>query len=160
MPGKITGELRKTILRLLDGHRLASIATLRSDGWPQVTTVGYVSDGLSLWFLCAAASQKAKNIASDSRVSLSIDNDTSDPMATEGLSMAAHAFAISNGDEKKKVFALMAKKHPEFTNLPAPDPSFIRIFRLEPYVISVIDYSKGFGHTDLVAVTKGDLQAS
>lgn len=31
-----------------------------------------------------------------------------------------------------------------------PQPQDIRIFRLTPVVISVLDYAKGFGHTDLV----------
>jgi hypothetical protein len=29
-------------------------------------------------------------------------------------------------------------------------PEDVRIFRVAPTVISVLDYSKGFGHTDLV----------
>ena len=36
--------LRQKILALLDGHRIMTISTLRPDGWPQATTVGYVSD--------------------------------------------------------------------------------------------------------------------
>lgn len=32
-----------------------------------------------------------------------------------------------------------------------PSPDGVRLFRLTPIVISVLDYSKGFGHTDLVA---------
>ena len=43
--------LRQQILGLLDRHRLMTIATNRSDGWPQATTVGYVNDGLTLYFL-------------------------------------------------------------------------------------------------------------
>jgi len=35
--------------------------------------------------------------------------------------------------------------------LAMPSPSDIRIFRVTPKVISVLDYAKGFGHTDLVA---------
>jgi hypothetical protein len=31
-----------------------------------------------------------------------------------------------------------------------PDPDQITIVRLVPQVVSVLDYSKGFGHTDLV----------
>jgi hypothetical protein len=27
----------------------------------------------------------------------------------------------------------------------------VRIFRVTPVVISVLDYSRGFGHTDLIA---------
>ncbi len=33
-----------------------------------------------------------------------------------------------------------------------PKPEEISVFRIEPKVISVLDYSKGFGHTDLVTV--------
>ena len=40
-------EIRKKILALLDQHRIMTIATLRPDGWPQATTVGYANDGLS-----------------------------------------------------------------------------------------------------------------
>ncbi|MGA8902964.1 MAG: pyridoxamine 5'-phosphate oxidase family protein [Bradyrhizobium sp.] len=45
-----------------------TIATLRPDGWPQATTVGYVSEGLDLYFLCGPNSQKAHNLAVDDRV--------------------------------------------------------------------------------------------
>jgi len=31
-----------------------------------------------------------------------------------------------------------------------PSPDEIRLFRVTPTVISVLDYAKGFGHTDLV----------
>jgi len=31
-----------------------------------------------------------------------------------------------------------------------PRPADVRIFRVEPMVISLLDYTKGFGHTDLV----------
>lgn len=42
-------QLKQKILSLLDQHRIMSIATIRPDGWPQVTTVGYVSEGLTLY---------------------------------------------------------------------------------------------------------------
>jgi nitroimidazol reductase NimA-like FMN-containing flavoprotein (pyridoxamine 5'-phosphate oxidase superfamily) len=83
--------LRQKILELLDRHRLMTVATNRPDGRPQATTVGYVNEGLTLCFLCAPQSQKAQNLARDDRISLTIDHDTSDPMAITGLSMAAHA---------------------------------------------------------------------
>ena len=67
---------RRKILELLDQHRNMTIATLRPDGWPQATTVGYANDGLTLYFLCGLDSQKARNLARDDRVSLAIDDDT------------------------------------------------------------------------------------
>ncbi len=90
-------EIRKKILMLLDQHRIMTIATIRPDGWPQATTVGYVNEGLTLYFLCGLDSQKAVNLERDDRVSLTIDHDTSDIMAITGLSMAAHAQAVLQG---------------------------------------------------------------
>jgi nitroimidazol reductase NimA-like FMN-containing flavoprotein (pyridoxamine 5'-phosphate oxidase superfamily) len=43
--------MRSKILEILDQHRLMTVATNRSDGWPQATTVGYVNDGLTIYFL-------------------------------------------------------------------------------------------------------------
>ena len=37
-------EIRTKILTLLDQHRIMTIATLRPDGWPQATTVGYANE--------------------------------------------------------------------------------------------------------------------
>jgi len=145
-------EIRKKILSLLDQHRIMTIATLRPDGWPQATTVGYVNEGLTLYFLCGLESQKAKNLARDDRVSLTIDHDTPELMAITGLSMAAHAQAVVDRADAAKVLRMMPLKYPENVSLPMPmpTPEEVRIFRVTPTVISVIDYSKGFAHTDLV----------
>jgi len=145
-------EIRKKILTLLDQHRIMTIATLRPDGWPQATTVGYVNEGLTLYFLCGLDSQKAANLARDDRVSLTIDHDTPDIMAITGLSMAAHAQAVLDRAEAGKVLRMLPLKYPEQGSLPVamPTPDDVRIFRVTPTVVSVLDYSKGFGHTDLV----------
>jgi len=145
-------EIKNKILTLLDQHRIMTIATLRPDGWPQATTVGYVNAGLTLYFLCGLDSQKAANLARDDRVSLTIDHDTPDLMAITGLSMAARAQVVVDRDEAAKVLQMLPQKYPEQTSLPVamPTPDDVRIFRVTPTVISVLDYSKGFGHTDLV----------
>jgi nitroimidazol reductase NimA-like FMN-containing flavoprotein (pyridoxamine 5'-phosphate oxidase superfamily) len=146
-------QIRNKILGLLDQHRIMTIATLRPDGWPQATTVGYVNEGLTLYFLCGLHSQKAANLAHDDRVSLTIDRDTPDIMAITGLSMAARAQAVTDRAEVERILRLLPLKYPEQTSpLPVtmPTPDDIRIFRVTPTVISVLDYSRGFGHTDLV----------
>src|SRR3954470_1153866 len=105
-------EIKRKILALLDQHRIMTIATLRPDGWPQATTVGYVSDGLTLYFLCGLDSQKAANLAHDDRVSLTIDHDTPDLMAITGLSMAARAQPVIDRDEAAKVLRTLQMKYP------------------------------------------------
>jgi len=144
--------LRRKILALLDQHRIMTVATLRPDGWPQATTVGYVNEGLTLYFLCGLESQKARNLARDNRVSLTIDHDTPDRMAITGLSMAAHAHRVVDRSEAEKVLKMLPLKYPDAPPMPIkmPDPDEVCLFRLTPDVISVLDYTKGFGHTDLV----------
>jgi nitroimidazol reductase NimA-like FMN-containing flavoprotein (pyridoxamine 5'-phosphate oxidase superfamily) len=145
--------IRKKILALLEQHRIMTLATLRPDGWPQATTVGYVNEGLTLYFLCRPDNQKARNLAHDDRVSLTIDDDTADPMAITGLSMAAHAHPVQDRAEADKVLRMLPLKYRDAPPLPMKMPAAdeVRLFRLTPTVISVLDYSKGFGHTDLVA---------
>jgi nitroimidazol reductase NimA-like FMN-containing flavoprotein (pyridoxamine 5'-phosphate oxidase superfamily) len=148
-------SMKRKILSLLEDHRIMTIATLRSDGWPQATTVGYVNEGLTLWFLCGLQSQKARNLAHDDRVSITIDHDTPDIMAITGLSMAARAQRVSDRAEAEKVIGMMPLKYPDAPPLPAPmkmpSPDEVALFRVVPEVISVLDYTKGFAHTDLVA---------
>lgn len=147
-------SLKQKILTLLDGHRIMTLATLRPDGWPQATTVGYVSEGMTLWFLCGRESQKAGNLARDDRVSLTIDHDTPDLMAITGLSMAARAHRVTHHSEAEKVLRMLPLKYPdaspETASMKMPTPDEVAIFRVEPEVISVLDYTKGFAHTDLV----------
>ena len=147
-------DAKKIIEGMIDAHRIASLATLRPDGWPQVTTVGYVNEGLSIYFLCGRDSQKACNLARDDRVSLTINDDPSDMMKITGLSMAGHASVVSDLVEGARLIALMPLKYPDSPPLPMPmpTPDQIHIFRIMPSVISVLDYTKGFGHSDLVTV--------
>ena len=144
--------LRQTILALLAEHRVMTVATLRPDGWPQATTVGYASEGLTLYFLCAPDSQKAANLAEDDRVSLTIDGDTPDILTIRGLSMAAHATPVTDPVEVGRILSLIVSRYPAQPDFPLPMPGLdqIRIFKVTPVLISVLDYSKGFAHTDLV----------
>ena len=145
-------SIKRKILKLLDENRIMTVATLRPDGWPQATTVGYVNDGLTLYFLCGLDSQKAHNLARDNRLSLTIDHDASQIMEITGLSMAAHAEPVLDRDEAMRILSMLPQKYPAQADFPLemPSPEQIRIFRVTPTVISVLDYTKGFGHTDLV----------
>ena len=146
-------QIERKILTILDQHRDMTIATLRPDGWPQATTVGYANEGLTLYFLCGLASQKAKNLARDDRVSLAIDDDTQPVMEITGVSMAAHARPVVDRAEAEKAIRLLMEKYPPQEVPPGfvvPKPEEVRIFKVTPTVISLLDYTKGFAHTDLV----------
>ena len=145
-------KLRRKILDILAEHRIMTVATLRPDGWPQATTVGYASDGLTIYFLCGLDSQKAANIARDPRVSITIDHDTSQVMEITGLSLAGRAKQVKDAAEARMAIDLLISRYPEQKSFsfPMPKPEDVCIFRVEAVVISVLDYTQGFAHTDLV----------
>lgn len=124
-------EARKKILAVLDDHRIMAIATLRPDGWPQTTTVSYVNEGLILYFLCGVHSQKAANLARNDRVSVAIADDTPDPMAALGLSMAAHAQAVTETAKADEILCLLLLRYPDLPSFPVP-MSHLRVFRVTP----------------------------
>lgn len=47
---------------------------------------------------------------------------------------------------------MLPEKYPPQAAMPGPmpNPEQVRIFRVVPTVISVLDYSNGFGHSELV----------
>jgi nitroimidazol reductase NimA-like FMN-containing flavoprotein (pyridoxamine 5'-phosphate oxidase superfamily) len=144
--------MKQKIIALLDQHRTMAIGALRPDGWPQVTAVGYSNDGLTIYFLCGKGSQKEANLSRDDRVSLAINNDPEQVMQITGLSMAARATRVTDEAEGRRALDLLFARYPQqegFT-LELPSPADVALFRLTPTVISVLDYSKGFAHTDLV----------
>ena len=145
-------QWKQKIVAILDGHRTMTIATNRPDGWPQTTAVGYSNDGLTLYFLCGKDSQKAANLARDERVSLAINNDPDQVMAIKGLSMAAHARRVVGKAEGEKALALLFARYPaqQGVTLALPSPDEVALFRVVPKVISILDYTLGFAHTDLV----------
>ncbi len=148
---------KRQIVDLLDQHRIMTIATNRPDGWPQATVVGYANDGLIVYCLVASDSQKYANIMRDPRVSLAIARDVPQPLQITGLSMSARAVDVLDDGERAHVGEILYKRYPEYKAMPPPDPAAIRLLRLTPEVVSVLDYSKGFGHSDLVKVTDADL---
>jgi uncharacterized protein YhbP (UPF0306 family) len=138
------------ILKLLGQHNIMSFATVRPDGFPQSTTVAYANDGLDLYFCCDRASQKARNLRRSGKVSLTIDRDYRDWSRIKGLSMGANAKLLSKPADVKRAFDLLARKFPELRKMSDEDRAASAFVRVTPKVISLLDYSKGFGHTDLV----------
>lgn len=151
-------EFKSQIIQLLDEHRILTIATNRTDGWPQATVVGYANDGLIIYCFIGRDSQKFANISRDPRVSLTIAHDVPHPLRIKGLSMAARVEVSGDKGEYDHAQALLIKRYPEYKIMPAPNPAAIALLRITPEFVSVLDYAKGFGHTDLLRVTATDLE--
>ena len=137
-----------------------TIATVRPDGAPQATVVSYAHDGLLIYFGCGADSQKAQNIAHDRRVSITVTPPYADWMHIQGLSMAGTATEITLQRERDAVGKLMFARFPEAATIQPPEPGAMKLFRVRPSLVSILDYTQGFGHTDLVAIGADDITES
>ncbi len=143
---------RDKIVAILGGGSEMTIATVRPDGFPQATTVSYVHDGVTLYFGTAADSQKARNIALNDKVSLTVNLPYDRTEEILGLSMGARAAQVADPAEIAKVGALMLKRFPEGADFGPDEGDAIAIFSVKPVVISVLDYRNGIGHTEMVTI--------
>jgi nitroimidazol reductase NimA-like FMN-containing flavoprotein (pyridoxamine 5'-phosphate oxidase superfamily) len=150
-------EFKRQIIALLDDHRIMTIATNRQDGWPQATVVGYANDGLMIYCFIARDGQKYENIRNDPRVSIAIAKDYRQPLQIKGLSLAGRALVVEDRSEVDHAGELLLRRYPEYKVMPRPDPAAVSMLRITPEVVSILDYSKGFGHSDLVRVSENDL---
>lgn len=150
-------QFRRQIIDLLDEHRIMTIATNRPDGWPQATVVGYANDGLIIYCFISRDSQKYANIMRDPRISLAIAHDYPQPLQIKGLSVAAKAVEVEDRGEIEHAGHILLRRYPEYKVMPRPDPAAVPMLRITPEIVSILDYSKGFGHSDLVRVSSNDL---
>lgn len=146
----MTPKMRKRITNLMKRHRIMSVATVRPDGYPQATTVTYANDGLTLYFSCDVNSQKVRNIKRNRRVSATIDRDYADWRKIRGLSFGGTARVVKDHQEFDHALKRLSNKFPEMAKLSEADMKGVAIVKITPKVFSVLDYTKGFGHTDLV----------
>jgi general stress protein 26 len=147
--------LEREIVSILNEATDLTIATVREDGYPQATTVSYVNEGTSIYFGCAAQSQKAKNIGHSAKVSLTVNLPYASWDGIRGLSMGGKAAPVTDPKEMDRVGRLMLRKFPQIARYAPADMEELVLFRITPEIISVLDYRKGFGHTDLLTSLDG-----
>jgi len=148
----VTPSAKRFILEQLKTHRNMSLATVRPDGYPQATTVAYANDGLTLYFACERSSQKARNLRHSPKVSLTISKDWAGWTKIRGLSMGATAKILDRPADTRRAYTLLARKFKGMKGLSAEDLAATAFVRVQPKVISMLDYRRGFGWTKQVRV--------
>ncbi len=147
--------MEQKAVEILNKYRLMTIATLRADGWPQATMVNYANEGLLLYFIISKQSQKYANIDRDSRVSIVVGRDFDDPSQIKTLSIAANASEVRDPAQRDRAIELVLKRHPALEKLGGPDLKHSAVMRAYCSIVTILDYSKGFGHSDMLTVGPG-----
>ena len=131
-----------------------AISTVRPDGWPQTTIVGYANDALTIYFLIFRSSQKFANISRDNRVSIAIGEEPADIRLATAVYAGAIAAEVTSAEERDRAWRLLKTRHPNLTGAPPTPTDDIALMRAECLHLSVLDYTKGLGHTDALTAER------
>ena len=134
--------LKPRVLGILSENRIMALATLRADGWPQTTMVGYIHDGLVLYFAIGRGSQKLANMARDPRVSIAIGHHEPDEAGPRGLSLAATVSEVTDAVAVRRLNDLIQERYPEQVVFTPPGAS-IAVMKVLPVVFSLVDSASG-----------------
>jgi nitroimidazol reductase NimA-like FMN-containing flavoprotein (pyridoxamine 5'-phosphate oxidase superfamily) len=142
-------------IHILNAHRVMAISTVRPDGWPQTTIVGYANDGLLIYFLISRDSQKFANIQNDDRVSLAIGQEPGDLRELEAVYAAARAAELTGPRQRKQAWRLLVERHPNLADFELPDEAKAALMVARCEHLSVLDFAKGLGLSNRRAGAKG-----
>lgn len=137
--------MQDSAIEILCAHRTMAVSTLRPDGWPQTTIVGYVNDALTLYFLIFRSSQKLTNIRRDKRISVAIGGDIENLDEMTAVYGAAHAAEVSDPAERARAWSLLQSRHPNLLGFDLPDPTEAAMMKATLQFISTLDYRRGAG---------------
>lgn len=144
-------ETEQFVLDIIDHGKDLALATVREDGYPQATTVSYANEGMTIYVGIGKDSQKADNIRHNNKVSLAINADYDDWNQIRGVSMGAIAEILDDEEEIKHAADCMLRRFPQLSEWSdSGQEEDVAFLKIQPQVISVLDYRKGFGHTELV----------
>ena len=110
----IHGRAALAILKLLGSQSLMTLAVNRPDGRPHAATLGYMNDGLNIYFITAKGSEKAANIAADPRVGVAIRGDAEEGEAV-GVAIDGRASIVTDVAEVEHVLTLILERAPQIS---------------------------------------------
>jgi len=136
--------------RILDAHRIMAISTVRPDGWPQTTIVGYANDGPAIYFIVMRSSQKFANIAHDDRISIAVGEEPRDLRTLQAVYAGAHASEVTDLKQAAHAWRLLTARHPNLSQLQVPEHAETALMCAVCKYVSVLDYSQDFAGQNLV----------
>jgi nitroimidazol reductase NimA-like FMN-containing flavoprotein (pyridoxamine 5'-phosphate oxidase superfamily) len=144
--------MEQPAITILDKNRIMTIATVRPDGWPQATIVGYANEGFRLYFLIYRASQKFENISKDNRIAISVGQEPRALREIKAVYAGCFAEEVTDLAERTHAWKLLAERHPNLTDLAPPGRDEVATMKAQCKHLSVLDYSQGLGHAETLTL--------
>lgn len=147
-------KLQQEALAYLANHTVITLATHGPNGiW--AAALFYASDWFNIYFLSAAHTRHALNMASNNRVSGTIQENYPDWESIKGIQLEGLVEKLDATDLRRAMH-IYAMKFPLIADAKGPIKAALFAvdwYRLIPDRLYLIDNSKGFGHRDAVKLT-------
>jgi len=135
-------------IQILNTNGLMAISTVRPDGWPQTTIVGYANHGFELIFLIYRSGQKFANIQKDDRISIAVSAEPDDLHKLQAVYAAAHARQITDESERAEAWRQLMQRHSNLAGSQLPDANEAVFMRARCRHVSMLDFTQGLGHRE------------
>lgn len=152
-PAPIHGRAVTAVVEVLDRERLMTLACNRPDGWPQATTVGYLNEGLNLYFIVARTSQKFANLQADPRACVAIRCESGAQGNGVGVSLAGRVAEVVEPETIERINRLVAERYPQL-RVYCPSGSSVAVLRFRPHIVSAVGVVEG--RSDAETFTLGE----
>jgi nitroimidazol reductase NimA-like FMN-containing flavoprotein (pyridoxamine 5'-phosphate oxidase superfamily) len=125
-------RLTKAVARLFERERVCRVATSNPRGVPHLVPVCQVVSGGKIWFASGTDGRKAKNLAANPRLALTIDLYSDDWAHIKGVMVQGRARLYARGQRFRKIRALLYKKYPQYAREAALDESDSVVVEVTP----------------------------
>ena len=139
-------------IRILNAHQTMAISTVRPDGWPQTTIVGYANRGFDIVFLIYRTGQKWANIQHDDRISIAVATEPLELSRLQAVYAGAHAQEIVDEDERQEAWRQLMQRHANLAGAQIPEASEGVFMRARCKYVSVLDFTQGLGYREQLTV--------
>ena len=137
---------------ILNANRIMAISTVRPDGWPQTTVVGYANSGFEIFFLIFRGSQKYANIQCDDRVSIAVAREPDELEQLKAVYAGLNVKEITESKERNYAWHLLMERHANLAGFKIPKADEAVFMRGKCRHVSVLDFSQGPGHREQLTV--------
>ena len=149
--------MENSAIQIMDSHRIMAMATVRTDGWPQVTIVGYANVGLLIYFMIYRSSQKFANIQHDDRIAIAVGEEPQNVSSLQAVYSSAHAVEVTDRNVREVAWRLLRERHPNLEQYALEDQSEAVLMQARCEHVSVLDYTLGWNASEHFVAMPADV---
>jgi hypothetical protein len=89
-----------------------------------------------------------QNMAKDNRVSIAVSGEAGSLGDIKAVYAGAYAAELQGEADREKAWAILMERHPNLADFGLPDDAQTALMQAKCKHVSMLDYSKGIGHSE------------